>query len=664
MSKWFKNKGDELYYERMTRKKRAGGKQTSTFTNISVDVEKIGGIETASLPIDRGVTVFTGRNATNRTSLFRAISGALGGTGGILKRDAESGSVSLAIDGERYTRRYTREGGSVRTHGTPFTDEQELVDLFVCLLEDNSIRRAVRAGEDLSELLLAPLDTDKLESKVVTLQSERDQIDERLNEIEREQKRLPKLEEQRRERRTQLDEIESELETVREHIEPIGGDVVDGDQAEAVIADLEQTQTELERTESEIGTQRNIREGLRADLVDVREELSELDVRKEKLSELDHEIDRLQGRESTLSATINELSTILKQNKGMVTSDDAAVRELAIENDTLSELDLMGQSIECWTCGSRVERRAIADRLEDIEELVEAKRADQKQLREILSERKSHRESIRREAQRHQKLKERQAELERELQRRADAIEELTSETEALRDEIAEHKAELESMEEVTDSEKFGEYERLSELEYERGRIEQELQDIEDDINEVEYLLGKHEDLEARREDLTEQIRSLRSRVEELEKTVVDTFNTHMESVLERLAYENVERVWVERRKMRGETTFDLHIIREDESGTAYEDAVDHLSESEREVVGLIVALTGYLTYDIQKTVPIILLDSLEAIDGTRIAELIDHFRSHTDYLLLALLEEDAAALPDSYDRVYAEESLTGDGSS
>jgi uncharacterized protein YbaR (Trm112 family) len=85
-----------------------------------------------------------------------------------------------------------------------------------------------------------------------------------------------------------------------------------------------------------------------------------------------------------------------------------------------------------------------------------------------------------------------------------------------------------------------------------------------------------------------------------------------------------------------------------------YEDTVDTLSESEREVIGLIVALAGYLTHDVRESVPFMLLDSLEAIDSNRIAALVDYLADWATYLVVALLPEDARALSEDYERVDA----------
>lgn len=68
----------------------------------------------------------------------------------------------------------------------------------------------------------------------------------------------------------------------------------------------------------------------------------------------------------------------------------------------------------------------------------------------------------------------------------------------------------------------------------------------------------------------------------------------------------------------------------------------DHLSESEREVTGLTFALAGYLVHDVHETVPFMLLDSLEAIDSNRLADLVTHFSEYVQFLVVALLPEDA----------------------
>lgn len=88
------------------------------------------------------------------------------------------------------------------------------------------------------------------------------------------------------------------------------------------------------------------------------------------------------------------------------------------------------------------------------------------------------------------------------------------------------------------------------------------------------------------------------------------------------------------------------------DNGTTYEDTVDHLSESEREVTGLVFAIAGYLVHEVYEEVPYLMLDSLEAIDADRITELIEYIEEYNKYLVVALLPEDAAALSAEYERI------------
>jgi len=627
-------------------------------SDILLTVNDIGGIDSASITLSPGVTVFVGQNATNRTSLLRAVAGALGGDTGVLKRDSEEGSVTLAMDDEQYDRRYERRNGSVQISGMPYTEKTELVDLFVSLLEHNPIRRAVRASEDLAELLLRPVDTEELESKIETLQAERDKIDERLNEIKREQKRLPKLEQERQSLRDELNTVTSELKSVRERVASFDAEIEDVESAESLLEKLETLQKELEETESEIEVQQSIRDELKGNLTEIQENLSEVVVHEDDLEQVRRSLDRLQSRESELSTSINELSSLLKQNEQRLDGTDTVLEEFATDESSLNALDPESQSIECWTCGSEVERRVIEDHLAELRSLLNQKRDKRRELREELSELQSKQKKLNEQLDEQQSLRQQQATIEQELKSRAETIEDLQAKADSLREDIAATEAELEAMGYFDENEIAEEYERLSQLEYERGRLENEIQETTEEIDEVEYFVGKRETLEARREDVTDRLTSLRSRREQIRKQVVEQFNTHAESIIERLEYRNIERVWFEQREEGAETAFDLHIVRQDESGTVYEDTLDHLSESEREVVGLIVGLAGYLVHDVGEVVPFMLLDSLEAIDAERIRELISYFESHVDFLLVALLDEDASGLPDSYDRVQAEETL------
>ena len=203
-------------------------------------------------------------------------------------------------------------------------------------------------------------------------------------------------------------------------------------------------------------------------------------------------------------------------------------------------------------------------------------------------------------------------------------------------------------------------HKQASRLEFELGRLEREREEISTEIESVEADLTEREELEAEREQVEVDLTDLRGRIERIETQAIAEFNDHIETVLELLDYANIERIWLERRETETregrrtvtKTVFDLHVIRSTDSGTTYEDTVSHLSESEREVTGLVFALAGYLAHDLYESMPFVLLDSLETIDSDRIAALVDYFEEYADHVVVALLPEDAAALDDDHERI------------
>jgi chromosome segregation ATPase len=242
-----------------------------------------------------------------------------------------------------------------------------------------------------------------------------------------------------------------------------------------------------------------------------------------------------------------------------------------------------------------------------------------------------------------------------ELESRRDRAEELEAERDRLETKIEDLEAEVEHLQGETQSELLDLHREANEIEFKLGQLQSDLEDVNNEIDRIESELNKRDNLNARHESLSDEIADLRTRIDQIEEEAVAQFNDHMETVLEILDYENLERIWIERRQetvSQGRRTveqsvFDLHVVRMTADGTTYEDRIDHLSESEREVTGLVFALAGYLTHDVYEECPFVLLDSIEAIDSDRIARLIDYVADYAEYVVVALLPEDAQAIDD-----------------
>src|SRR6056297_667458 len=285
--------------------------------DATVAVENLGGIESATVRLADGVSVLTGRNATNRTSLLRAIGAAIGGSTGALKADADRGSVTLSIDGAEYTRTFERDGETVRVSGEPYTDEETLVDQYSCLLADNPARSAVSRGdaEALRSFIMAPVDTDALEATIRrtrrAIESLRDDQAAAKQTIER----RPTLERRLADYRDELDDVTEELDAVRASVADVEADVEAVERAEEVVDELTDTRETYERVRNRLETQREAIASLRDEREAVVGELSELTVPDVDRDQLEAEIERLQRRERDLETTISSLLSIVEFNE-------------------------------------------------------------------------------------------------------------------------------------------------------------------------------------------------------------------------------------------------------------------------------------------------------------------------------------------------------------
>ena len=359
----------------------------------------------------------------------------------------------------------------------------------------------------------------------------------------------------------------------------------------------------------------------------------------------------------------NQLQSVIQFNEEMLEGTNPAIiealREGVNERAPTDQLTA-GDDIVCWTCGSEVETGDIEATLEQLRSVRQDRMAERRELRseiDTLTERLRTHESA---AERRTSLETRRERTIEEIETRSERVDSLEADLEELRQTASELEAEIERHEESVHSELLECHTEINDLEFELGQKETERSQLEDRIESIRTKLDEREELRADRENIAERLTELRTRIEDLEADAVEAFNEHMESVLDTLGYDNLARIWIERstekrregRRTVEQSVFRLHIVRQTDDGRTFEDSIDHLSESEREVTGLVFALAGYLVHELYEEVPIMILDSLEAIDSNRIAALVEYFNEYVETIVVALLPEDAQALDDEYHRV------------
>ena len=639
--------------------------------HATLQATNVGGIRETTVEFSPGVTLLVGRNATNRTSFLQAVMAVLGSRNASIRGDADEAAVELTLGDETYTRRLSREAGGVVTAGDPYLDDPDVADLFAFLLESNEARRAVAVDADLRELIMRPVDTDEIQAEIDRLVEKRDGLQSELDELDELKGKLPALEAERKDLKSQIEATKQDLEATEAELAAADADI---DESREETSALDET---LERLRSKRSTLDDVRyeleteqESLEATARDQREleaRLADLpDVPEGAVDERDAEIRRLRKEHQRVESEVNELQSVISFNEEMLDETGTGAFEgVAGANEGADADDVTGRllgddAVTCWTCGSSVDEAQIEATLAQLRDRSQETVSRANELEAEI-------ESVREEKAEYAEAKRERDRLEGRLETVAREQEQAEERIATLRERRAQLTEEIESLQADVDARERDEYGAVlelhteaNELEYELGALETEFERVDENVRQIASRIAEQDDIERQREAVADEIASLRTKIERIEQTAIDEFNEHMDSVLQILGYANLERIWIERvqrdvrdgRRTVTENAFELHVVRTSASGAAYEDTVDHLSESEREVTGLIFALAGYLAHDVYETVPFVLLDSLEAIDSERIAALVDYLDDYAGYLLVALLPEDAAALDDGYERV------------
>lgn len=636
---------------------------------VTIHAENIGGIEETEVSLTPGVTILTGRNATNRTSFLQAIMAVMGSEDVTLKGDTDAGRVEANLGRETYRRTLRRTGDTVAFGGEPYLDDPMVADLFAFLLESNEARRRVVGEQDLHELIMRPVSTDEIQAEIDRLEGERDEVDEQLEEFESLKDELPELERRRRRLEAEIEENRETLASKESEIEAIDAEVEETreekQELDSRLEDLRELRSRLEEVRSDIDVQEE-------SLVSLRRERSDLRTEREGLStpsandreQLQERISRLRGRKQTLESEVSDLQDVIQFNEELLDGEQTVVSDAVGRSgpsrESVTDQLTAADSVVCWTCGSEVDRQRIESTVEQLRLARQDYTTDIDEVEEELAALRDEKRKREKRRQRCETLERDLADVEDEIERRESRLEELRERRDRLATEIEDAEAAVEALESDHVSDVVDLHKEANQLEFKLGQLESKLEDVTDRINSIEGKLAEEAELTERRDSIQAELEELRSRIDRIEREAVEEFNDRMDEILEMLAYENLARIWIERvqrtvregRQTVEKNVFELHVVRTTESGTTYEDTIDHLSESEREVTGLMFALAGYLVHELHETVPFMLLDSVEAIDAERLADLVSYFAEYVEYLVVALLPEDAQALPSEYTRV------------
>lgn len=617
--------------------------QSSETQSTRVHVENIGGIDVSTVSLEPGVNVLVGRNVTNRTSFLRAITAVFGSENVPLKANADHGRVEIELDGETHVRTLQRRNGDVVTDGTPYSDAPEPASLFAFLLQSNEARQAVTPGADLRDLIMRPVNTEAIRSEITSLEAEKSEIIDELERLDALASDLPDLEAERQTLQNRIAEKKQSLERVEREIEAIDVEAETEDarnRLEECLAELHDQHASLEEVRYQMGDARQHIGALRKEREECESRLEELV--PADADNLEDAIENCRDRTTSIETVVNELETAISLTESVVEGDAAdvveVVRKLRDDTDDQDTDDTV-----CWACGNEASRTDVEQSLDGLRTLHREKLSEQGDSLIELSDLKEHRTE-------RDVLRDRLEAIEEERVEREEELTDLREWRRALNGEVANLRSKIDDLPVRNLEDLVDRHKEADELEFEIERLQDDLTDVAERIADIEKQLEERDAVEARRNMVRENLTEVRNRIDRVDTEAVDQFNTHMAAVLERLGYDTLDRVWLERSPSDDDTsTFTLKILRSTGDVMTHQDRIDHLSESESEVIGVIFALTGYIVHDVCETAPFALLDSIEAIDSDRIAWLVEYLAEYTRYLVVALQNDDVDALDTDY---------------
>lgn len=603
-------------------------------TELSITISNVGGIDHFEQTFSDSVTIVTGSNASNKTSLLQALAFGLGWSTVPIRSGATEARVKLEIDGQEVVRTAERNGERIVTSGTGLLETQENVELFerfACLLEFNDIRQAVREGRSVEALLKEPMDLNSLEEERSELLSQKKTLKEEITQRADVEQEIASRRSELSATRERITEFESELDELRDQQVESTSDDKGTNQLREERASLVHERKKYERQIDELeGAIDRLEDDLRS-AEDALEE-AQTEAETHDIGQLRAEREEIQENLDVIVDRVEILQSVLTANREMLNSSYTGVLG--------KESSLIEDSVACWACGNEATRSEFDETVEELTELIERDKKHRNEYQPRFEEIEAKIDSAKQAQRRVGELESTVSDVEESLENRRESLETKRESLENIRsklDELDERLAEHESEQstEVSDLQ-----EEIEGIRIDLHAARSEAERLESSLEELETRLNERERKKEEIDRVTDEITSLTDRIQTLEQDLREGFNDAISDLIELLDYERIERIWLD-------GDFELIVAREVDS-VVRQDKVSHLSESEREMVGLMLTLTGYVAYDVSNVAPVLLMDTLGAFDSERTAKLVSYFADKTPYLFAALLPNSAAEFDDA----------------
>jgi len=586
-------------------------------------ITNIAGIQSGEATVHDGLNVVQASNFMGKSSFVGAIQTVMGTSGmygesHTLTEDADEGAIQLDTAEASYDVELTRsETGTVTRRGTPvLTDETDrtCARLFAFLGENNPIRARVRNGEDVTDLLLAPLDIEDIDEQIETLKRERASVDRRLQSAQQAASNIPSVQEAIHTLERELTDLREQRETVEQRV------AEDGSDDDGLSDELADKRSRLTTTEQTVSRLEKRLERTETRLEEKRAALGDIEIPEEPAVSAD--MADTEARIDDLELKIDLLEGLYRANQRVLEEDEV---------DLVSTVDrsVIGDEVECWVCGAATTTADMQERLDTLQERLESLREERSTLQAEITEMQAAKQRL-------EEKRQRKATLEEEIGNLTADADEVRGELQQAKDRRARLREEVEELEGRREDAEESLSEELTDIKAEIRTHEAELSEQRSRLDELETQRETADELAEEKERFSEELTDLRNRKTEKQWEIKEQFDDAMADAIDRFApgFDGA-RLDVKTTEENEIEAFDLVIARD-----GRETDIANLSEGEQELVGIVVAVAGQRTFGVSERVPVVVLDGISQLSAENLRRLTDYLSGASEVLVTTAYPE------------------------
>lgn len=612
--------------------------QKKQLGEFSITTKNIGGLVDSTIYFKNGLNVIEAANASGKTSLLRAFLLSIvpvnsSGYGYILNTGTKEGFVQIEdSDGNKFKKELTRMPRGVTVKGNNLIDEslQPLAQRFAIGGPDNELLNAVRSGQNLKELLLEYTNVNVLNNKLRDLETHKIQltgsIDSLSEKIVNKNELMAKIK-SAEPKLVNLKKQQTNLESEKKKHKVKEDDNLKFETATVALEKINLTIKQLSSSISDLEKRINYRE---SDSTKLTKEIDNMkSAEKIGFESISNDIDKLTTEKQYLTAQIDSINHFIDEITRLIESPHL----ISSESESYAENSLLDEKISCPVCGSHTKESAVGAHKKS---LIENRKNNLIRVSKIDNE-------ISDLSMKHDAAKK----AEDDLKIKLDNLSKLHLELASSKTQMKQYQTQLNDADKnkkhyesvVKQLEKNIET-KSAETTKKLTSVSQEIGVIESEIKHANSLLKSNEQHEktlkktkSNLKIVEDDIVSLRNKIRDNEENIRKTFNETIAKITSSLQFKNIDVITMD-------SNFDLKVTRTSENGAGYFDkeSIKTLSKSELEVVGIIVMLSGYTVYGLDKFFPIMVLDELTFMDKTRLNKLIEYILKTIETVILTTL--------------------------